>query len=27
MDYTMCTAILFDIWEKHTSGNFILKAD
>jgi len=23
----MCTAILFDVWEKNTSGNLILKAD
>jgi len=23
----MCTAILFDVWEKNTSGNLFLKAD
>jgi len=23
----MCTAILFDLWDKNSSGNLILKAD
>jgi len=27
IDYTMWTAILFDVLEKNTSGNLILKAD
>jgi len=27
IDYTMCTAILFDVWENNTFGNLIQKAD